>query len=151
MPRTQSPSPRPSSQRWLSAALVAIGLVFVIAGLVMFAGGEPSKPRDYRAVSRSLIVGAALAAYGVWRMVGARDAGTGASGAPEPPMSPAPPAAQAAPSAAADLTGMLLHSDDVVATLRDLVSNWLARPLWDRRPSCSREPGSSSGRTPPRT
>lgn len=129
MPRTQSPSPRPSSQRWLSAALVAIGLVFVVAGLVMFAGGEPSEPRDYRTVSRSLIVGAALAAYGVWRMVGAKDAGTSTSGAPEPPVSPVPPAAQAAPSAAADLTGMLLHSDDVVATLRDLVSNGSRGPF----------------------
>lgn len=121
MPRTQSPSPRPSNQKWLSVALVGISAIFILAGVVMLVGGEPSGALDFRAISRSLIVGAALGAYGVWRLLSAGNDSAGGekgAGAPQPPSG-----AQGRPSAAAELDGMLLHSDDVLATLRDIVSH----------------------------
>lgn len=113
MARSERPQERPSTQRWVGAALIGIGAIFVVAALVMFVAGEPSGGSDYRAISRALIVGAALGAYGVYRTARS-DKGAGTPGS-----APGPGRA----SGSADLAGMLLHSDDLAATLRDVAAH----------------------------
>ena len=117
MPHSKTPHPRRGAQAWLSAGLVVVGALFVVAALALFLGGDPSTPRDFRTISRTLIIGAAFGAYGVWRMLSSRDAA-------EKPEASAPPSPERhRPSAGANLGGMLLHADDVLATLRDVVAH----------------------------
>ena len=104
-------------QRWLSVGLLVAAVLFVVAALGLFLEGDPSTPSDFRTISRALIVGAALGAYGVWRMLGSHNAGE------KPEATPRPSERPLRPSGGADLDGMLLHSEDVLATLRDVVAH----------------------------
>lgn len=156
--RNEMPEPHEQkNRRWEGPALIVVGLVIVAAGVLAFVAGEPSTPREYRTISRGLILGAAFGAYGVYlaaRGSGAR--GTTASNLPPQPAAkttapatPPPPATTPAPNAASPATatpsaphaqtpgaantasagtpatsvsleGMLHHSDDAIATLRDI-------------------------------
>ena len=111
---------------WWGIAAIIVGIV-CLAGSVslLFADGE-SNWRDTRATSRGIILGAALVAFGLFAVVNRGDRQkdqkiqrTGDGRPPAPDGTPFPKTDAAGSSV--NLERMLLHSDDVLATLRDLV------------------------------
>lgn len=106
--------------RWWGIAAVVLGAACLLGALALAAAPGETPWRDQRTVTRSAILGVALCVSGVLALARAR----GSVPSVERPPAPAGvTGARPAPSGAVGLEGMLKHSDDVLATLRDLVSH----------------------------
>ena len=106
----------------MGIAMVVVGALIAASGLLLLLMLEDPGAPDVRAIARSLVVGAAAAAYGLYRLGSGRargDKGAGETGTAEKPAEAARPADTGAPS----LEGMLSHSENVAATLRDVVDH----------------------------
>lgn len=113
---------RTSRPDWMGIAMVFVGALITAGGFLLLLLLEEPGGLDQRTVARSLVVGVAAAAYGLYRLNSgkARDGrSTDEKDAGEKPGQTAAPASAGAPS----LEGMLSHSDDVMATLRDIVAH----------------------------
>ncbi len=105
---------RTSRPDWLGVALVAVGALVAASGfLLLLSLDDPGGP-DLRAVARSLVVGAASAAFGLHRLSSRRIRNERAMPAP---------VGTGVKSGAPSLESMLAHSENVVATLRDIVDH----------------------------
>ena len=106
--------------RWWGIAAVVLGAACLLGALALAAAPGETPWRDQRTVTRSAILGVALCVSGVLALARARGS---APSAERPPAPAGVTGARPAPSGAVGLEGMLKHSDDVLATLRDLVSH----------------------------
>lgn len=133
MPRTSPPTPRTGTPRWVDWALMAAGLALVGASALMVAQGA-SGGFELRQAARSLVLGVALGTYGLYRLANRRHSSRAqqnapttspvAAGSPQPPSTPPRSASAGRRGAgASNLEGMLLHSADACATLRDVVAH----------------------------
>lgn len=111
---------------WWCTAAIIVGIVCLVGSVsLLFADGESSW-RDTRATSRGIILGAALVAFGLFTVVNQgdhrKDQKTRHARDDRPPAPDGTPTAKPdAAGSSINLERMLLHSDDVLATLRDLV------------------------------
>ena len=107
---------------WWGIASIIVGIVCLVGSVSLVLAEGESSWSDTRASSRGIILGAALVAFGLFSVVNGRGRQPRKTGDDAPPAPTGP--RQTGTSAATrsiDLSGMLLHSDDVLATLRDLV------------------------------
>lgn len=95
-------------------ALVAVGALIAAAGFLLLISLDDAGSLDQRAGARVLVVGAFAALYGLYRLCSDGTRGKKDTSAP---------GAAGTASGAPVLEGMLAHSDDVVATLRDIVAH----------------------------
>lgn len=104
---------RTSGRDWMGIAAIAVGATIALAGIMLFLSGDNLDSRDMRTVSRALIVGAAAAAYGLYRLGSSGSQGSRRTGKGD----------GAGAVRGASLEGMLSHSEDAVATLRDITDH----------------------------
>lgn len=139
------------------AALVALGAVVLLVSANLCLVDGIDGPREARSLSTSLIAGLAVLAYGVILVVEAgrghsRHDVSGARGAaPEASATPAPGAPSSArrDPAPSTLDGLLTRSDDLVATLRDLIEHDRGKGDYGDLPSLLEGVGLASWETSP--
>lgn len=109
---------------WWGTVSIILGVACLIGcALLVLAEGE-SSASDRRTASRGIIVGVTLISVGLFSVVDHRRSRVSApadSTTPPQPTAAVPERTTPAQRGTADLEGMLQHSDDVLATLRDLV------------------------------
>ena len=99
---------------WWCVASVVAGMVCLVASFAPLLAEGDLGLRDMRTTSRGAVLGVALVAVGLFFMADRKGREPRRTSAERPP-APSPS------SSAINLERMLLHSDDVLATLRDLV------------------------------
>ena len=120
---------------WWGALAVIIGIVCLVGAISLLLAEGDASWRDQRTISRGLVLGAALVALGLFSLVGnrgekrANSTARPSDGRPPAPAAATPtPSGDSAPRPRAELEGMLQHSNDVLATLRDLVLHGQDQP-----------------------
>ena len=118
---------------WWGILAIVLGAACLFGAVSLLLAEGDASWSDQRTISRGIVLGVALIALGVFSLVGRKSekapAAPQTDGRPPAPASVSPktsPAPAARPSA--NLEGMLLHSEDVVATLRDLVLHGQDQP-----------------------
>ncbi|HJA29614.1 MAG TPA: tetratricopeptide repeat protein [Candidatus Olsenella pullicola] len=120
---------------WWGGLAIVLGAICLFGALSLLLAEGDASWRDQRTISRGIVLGAALVALGLFSLVGRKPEkapttrGHAADGRPPAPTQASPIGApERERLARANLEGMLLHSEDIVATLRDLVLHGQDQP-----------------------
>ena len=113
---------------WWGTLAIVLGAACLFGAISLLLAEGDASWRDQRTISRGIVLGVALVALGIFSLVDRRPEKSPApvarttDGRPPAPASADPKEPQEpAARPGVNLEGMLLHSEDVVATLRDLV------------------------------
>ena len=120
---------------WWGVLAIVLGAVCLFGAVSLLLAEGDASWRDQRTISRGIVLGVALIALGLFSLVSRRSekapapSARAADGRPPAPTESSPKRApERETQASANLEGMLLHSEDVVATLRDLVLHGQDQP-----------------------
>lgn len=128
---------KPAGPDRASVAFLALGITCLVASALMLLGGDPDWAHRPRRVFQGIIVGAALVALAVLRMRERSDAGPGEaeSDRGDEGTDKGRVSEEGGAFAQNALDGLLLRSDNVVLTLRDLVAHGSAQADYGMLPA----------------